>query len=139
LPTAQPFSPELMRTEFEGQSLDTHFLFSSDVGQEAFELAAAAFDQARPDRRQGNGIFTYALLNALSKPRNDVRTAELARRIDIPWVASFLTSTFFNRSDPASPANLLRSQHPRLLPYVPTPRYIPARSDQSDQLIRTLE
>src|SRR5262249_36410971 len=139
VPIARPFSPELMRTEFEGESLDAHFFFSSDVGQESFELEEVAFDQGRSKDRQGNGLFTYALLNALTKPRRDVRPMELASRIDIPWVDSFMRNVFFNLHDANSPANLLRRTYPYILPYVPTPKYIPARSDRTDKLIRTLE
>jgi WD40 repeat protein len=137
VPTNRPFSPEMMRTEFESQSLDTHFFFASDVGQESFELDTTAFDRNRPKARQGNGIFTYALLSALTTPRTDVRPPAPASRIDIPWIASFLKNVFFDLANPRSPANLLRTA--KQLRYVPTPKYIPARSDQGDQLIRTLE
>jgi Caspase domain len=139
LPNARPFSPERIRAEFEKQALDAHFFFSSDAGQESFELRQAAFDTTRPPDRQGNGLFTFALLNALTTPRPNAPTAAAANRIEIPWIADFLRNGFFDRARPDSPANKLRAQFPADLPYVPEPKYIAARSDNSDQLIRTIE
>ncbi len=137
LPVARPFSPELMRTEFERHSLDAHFFFSSDVGQEAYELHATGFDPKRPTHRQGNGLFTYALLTTLTNPIGGHRPTP-AKRIEIPWLAQFLASVFFNTANPDSPANRLRAKEPEIS-YVPTPRYVPARSDRGDPLLRTLE
>lgn len=139
IPTAQPFSPELMRAEFEKQSLDAHFFFASDAGQESFELAETAFDISRPKERQGNGLFTFALLKALTTPRANAASPSSARRIEIPWLADFLRNRFFDRANPRSPANLLKVRFPSDIPYIPEPKYIAARSDNTDQLIRTLE
>lgn len=136
---ARPFSPELMRTEFERGSLDTHFFFSSDVGQEAFELEKEAFDKSRPKDRQGNGLFTYGLLTGLTRPRSDQISPAAARRIDIPWLAHYLQNVFFDNERPDSPAMQLKAADPQNIDYLPTPRYIPARSDHGSQIMRTLE
>ena len=77
-------------------------------GQESFEVDDVAFDMERPKMRQGNELFTYALLNALTKPRSDLQVAELARRIDIPWIATYLNG-FFKGDNPRSGANVLRA------------------------------
>src|SRR5262249_48930037 len=66
-PTAAPFDPSLLTAEFASdEALLADTLFSGLAGQESIERPEFAFDHSRPVTDRGSGLFTRALLEALT-------------------------------------------------------------------------
>lgn len=84
------------------------------------------FDRSRPEKEQGNGLFTYALLKALTDPKADLPGGDRAyrNRIEISEVKRYLDG-LFDLQEPSSIASNISSA--KGMKDIQQPVYIPAR------------
>lgn len=139
-----PLDPWLVNAEFSGRVLSAHYFFSGIVGQYSLDQKDFVFNTARPSSEQGNGLFTYALLKALTDPAADSEMTELRYRNSIEVVeARDYISVLFDLDREDSPASILRRK--RRLNDIQQPFYIKARqagsTDVENQrsVLRTLD
>ena len=132
----QPFNPAILTMQFE-QSLEVHFFFSGDVGQPAYQIEGLSFEQKQPGSRKGNGLFTYAFLDALTNQRAAVHADPTHDVIKVSGLDHYLRDEFFNTQNPSSPSMILKAKHPEW-PYLPEPQILPARNRDADKVVRSL-
>lgn len=138
LPGTRPFDPGLVRREFEENVLSAHFFFSGKAAQFSLEQSVFAFDKSRAPADRGNGLFTYAMLDALTNPEADLPDdgSSVRNKIEIDEVRRFVTA-FFNLKKPTSPVNRLRKA--TRITTIQQPVYVPARTQHESQVIRSLD
>lgn len=134
---AEPFDPAIVRLEFERKAISAHIFFGADRGQQSREVSGLAFDKTRPAEINGNGMFAYAFLDALTDPRSAGTSRDgKTLHISVRDVHRHLLDNLFGKS-PDSWANRMAKE--RGWSYAQTPIYIPSRAQFSNDVIRTLE
>jgi hypothetical protein len=133
---AAAFDPNLVVSDLNNHAVSANVFFSSDVGQASREEPEPAFDHTRPRDRQGNGLFSYALLHALT---TDVTILAAARRnivqVRVLGIANYFDSVFFKADLPDGEAeHLMRKNN---WADIQTPKFYPTRGGDTDQVVRT--
>jgi hypothetical protein len=72
-PEASAFDPNYLLGDLKTRALSADIFFSSDARQPSREVLGLAYDRSRPKNRQGNSLFTYALLKALTTDETILR------------------------------------------------------------------
>ena len=142
LPTEIPFDPGIVNKEFEERVLSAHFFFSAKAGQFSLDQNLYAFSKDRPARARGNGIFTYALLSALTSRKADIAGSTAGRNKIEVWEIGRYLEGFFDPEDRSSAAAKLISRLEALGHHVilQEPVFVPARrSRAATSVVRSLE
>jgi hypothetical protein len=132
------FDPGKLNTEFASRAFDASFLFSASAGQVAREQSTYTISE-RSKSEGGNGIFTYALMRALTSHAADISEDSLGRgRIEVSEISRFMRK-FFDPADPKSGAEKFRSVLREAGSYLQQPIVVPSRSvDRRAQIVRSL-
>jgi hypothetical protein len=104
--TIEPMDPGLTSQEFEAEALQAD-VFSGVPGQPSIEGPEFAYEtNARAKSDQGNSLYAYALLKALSEPMHGT-SGELRDAIDTP---NYWFTRFFDVRDEKSYASTFRAR-----------------------------
>jgi hypothetical protein len=134
---AAPFDPSLLASEFKSdEALVADTLFSSSAGQESIERPEFAFDQSRPESDRGNGLFTRALLDALTDPKTGWHGASPLPQIGVDQLFVAL-SWYLDATNTFSPGYRFKEQ--LKLDTIPTPSWVRYDGELPTRVIRTYE
>jgi hypothetical protein len=135
---AAPFDPTAVKQELVTRGLTADVFFSSDAAQASREVPGLAYERTRDPPRQGNSLFTYALLRALTTREAVLRGAQSkdSARVRIDGIDLYFQSAFFNTELPDSFANCLKRSHQ--WSNVQTPKFSSARGSSGSRVVRTL-
>ena len=138
LPTIKgaAFDPTLIVSDLKNHAISANIFFSSDIGQASREVHEPAFDHNRPANRQGNGLFAYALLHALTTDATilgGVRSGLVEVRV--LGLAQYFDTVFFNAGLPNGEARQLMKSNNWI--DIQTPKFYPTRNGDSNQIVRS--
>ena len=139
----EAFDPGLVSAEFQDQLLSAHYFFSGQAGQYSLDQADYAFNRARPPSERGNGLFSFALLKALTDRDADLPGPAAGRgRIEVIEVKRYL-DRLFDLGDADSLASIIsRSRRRRDIQqpvYIPSRRLGQSLGAAGSTVIRTLD
>jgi caspase domain-containing protein len=130
------FDPTLVASDLKEHAVSADILFSSDAGQFSREVRGLAFDRSRPTSRQGNGLFSYALLQALTTDATllgNVRNSVVEVRVS--GIQHYFNSVFFNTKIPNSEAARLMKKY--TWRQIQSPKFYLTRDGDNDLLVRS--
>lgn len=135
-PEASAFDPNFLLNDLKTRALSADIFFSSDARQPSREVPGLAYDRSRPRKRQGNSLFTYALLKALTTDET-ILSGERNRVVSVrvQGLANYFDTVFFNASIKDGEAARLMKQYN--WPSIQKPRFYPARTDKISSVVRT--
>jgi WD40 repeat protein len=133
-----PFDPTAVKQELATRGLTADVFFSSDAAQASREVAGLAYERTRSSPRQGNSLFTYALLRALTTREAVLPGAQSKdmARVRIDAINLYFQSVFFNTELPDSFASCLKRS--RQWSDVQTPKFSSTRGSSGSRVVRTL-
>jgi WD40 repeat protein len=135
-PEASAFDPNFLLNDLKGRALSADIFFSSDARQPSREVPGLAYDRSRPKNRQGNSLFTYALLKAMTTDETILKgNHDRLVSIKVRPVADYFETVFFNASIKDGEAARLMKRYS--WPTIQTPRYYPARTGKFSSVVRT--
>jgi hypothetical protein len=138
VPELVKLDPNAARMEFEGKVLSAYFFFGGRRGESAVEVPGLTFNKTRSANRQGNGLFTYAFIDALNNKSIAIREDSGQRGlIHIESIIRYLSEQFFARSNRA--ALMQRIPVERRSGGIPTPVFFQARNIDANKVIRTID
>lgn len=137
LPDSAAFDPGALRTEFDDKVLSAYFFFSGRKRESSIEVPGLTFNTARRFERQGNGLFTYAIIDALTN-RGAGRRQEQGhlRIVHIEDVMEYLRNQFFSSTN--RPMLLQRIPPERREKGIPMPQFYQARNPDSNKVMRAI-
>jgi Caspase domain len=133
--TLHPFDPGQVNKELQRQLLSANVFFSGKAGQVSFEQTEFVFDRTRTTARRGNGLFTFALLDALTNPKADLPRGNQPPngQIELDEIARYVGG-IFNPSDPESIMRKVAALHPNQFKTLQEPDFLEARSGVTTQV-----
>lgn len=121
-----PFDPAKVRSEFEDSLTSAHILLSTEAGMKSTESSIYTRNESRAAGQKGNGVFTYALLEALMNPGTDsILRALHPGKLTADEVGNAVREIFLNR----------KGESPL---FQQVPIYLPGRTAES-LILRTLQ
>ncbi len=135
-PEASAFDPNYLLNDLKTRALSADIFFSSDARQPSREVLGLAYDRSRPKNRQGNSLFTYALLKALTTDET-ILSGERNHLVSVRvlGLANYFDTVFFNTSIKDGEAARLMKQYG--WPSIQTPRHYLARTGKFSSVVRT--
>ena len=135
-PEASAFDPNFLLEDLKTRGLSADIFFSSDARQPSREVPGLAYDRSRPKNRQGNSLFTYALLKALTTDET-ILTGERDHLVYVRvlGLANYFDTVFFNASVKDGEAARLMKQYD--WPNIQTPTHYLARTGKFSSVVRT--
>ena len=135
-PEASAFDPNLLLNDLKTRALSADVFFSSDARQPSREVAGLAYDKTRPKDRQGNSLFTYALLKALTTDES-ILSGDRSPLVSVRvlGLANYFDSVFFNASIKDGEAARLMKRYS--WPNIQTPKLYLARTGRFSSVVRT--
>jgi hypothetical protein len=135
-PEASAFDPNFLLEDLKTRGLSADIFFSSDARQPSREVPGLAYDRSRPKNRQGNSLFTYALLKALTTDET-ILTGERDHLVYVRvlGLANYFDTVFFNASVKDGEAAHLMKQYD--WPNIQTPTHYLARTGKFSSVVRT--
>ena len=107
-----PSTPTICSSDLKTRALSADIFFSSDARQPSREVPGLAYDRSRPKNRQGNSLFTYALLKALTTDET-ILSGERNHLVSVRvlGLANYFDTVFFNASIKDGEAARLMKQY----------------------------
>lgn len=135
-PEASAFDPSYLLADLKTRALSADVFFSSDARQPSREVPGLAYDRSRPKNRQGNSLFTYALLKALTTDET-ILSGERSPLVSIRvlGLANYFDTVFFNPSIKDGEAARLMKEYGWLS--IQTPRHYLAHTGKFSSVVRT--
>ncbi|WP_316228497.1 MULTISPECIES: caspase family protein [unclassified Bradyrhizobium] len=135
-PETAAFDPNYLLNDLKTRALSADIFFSSDARQPSREVPGLAYDRSRPKNRQGNSLFTYGLLKALTTDET-ILSGEHSRLVSVRvlGLANYFDTVFFNASIKDGEAARLMKQYGWT--DIQTPRYYLARTGKFSSVVRT--
>ena len=135
-PEASAFDPNFLISDLKTRALSADIFFSSDARQPSREVPGLAYDLSRPKNRQGNSLFTYALMKALTTDETVLRGDRSPLvSIRVLGLSNYFESVFFNPTIEDGEAARLMKRYSWTS--IQTPRSYLARSGKYSSVIRT--
>lgn len=135
-PEASAFDPNVLVGDLKTRALTADIFFSSDARQPSREVPGLAYDRSRPKTRQGNSLFTYALLKAMTTDETILRgERNHLVSVRVLGLANYFDTVFFNESIKGGEAERLMKQYG--WPNIQTPRHYLERTSRFSSVVRT--
>jgi uncharacterized caspase-like protein len=112
----------MLTQEFAEKAPSTHFFFSALDGQVSIEQSEYVFDRNRPPNTQGNGLFTYGLLHALTSEDAIPKSSPGRHKLTTVDVDQYVSRKVFDFRDPDSIIRRLEHKYAKISQ---TPYYKP--------------
>jgi uncharacterized caspase-like protein len=134
------FDPAAIGLEFEKNLLSADFFFSAAPGQYSLDQGELAYSTARPKEQQGNGLFTYALLQSLTDA-GGAQPSGKPRKVEVYDIDRYVRGFFDSHDTESAAVRLIRKlQEQGVSVALQQPMFVPARRRvASGTVIRTLE